>query len=145
MRRRLLLALPALASIIGCSYTHLYGETMRGSDLRVGQRVHVLRHARDERRIDDMIARRLRRAGFEATSGPELADVPEGVTAIVSYEDHWQWDMSNYLIVLRIDFRDPDTHELLASGQSYRTSLDRKPPEFMVDEIITQILSGAER
>ena len=64
------------------------------------------------------------------------------MAAIVSYEDHWQWDMSMYLITLRIDFRDPETRELLASGQSFRTSLDRKPPVFIVDEIITTMFPG---
>ncbi len=42
---------------------------------------------------------------------------------------------------VRLD-RDPQTQELLASGQSYRTSLDRKPPAFMVDEIITAMFAG---
>ena len=89
---------------------------------------------KDEQQINSMIANRLKRAGFEATAGMDVSDAPADVDAIVTYEDHWQWDMSNYLIVLRIDFRDPKTQELLASGQSYRTSLDRKPPAFMVDE-----------
>jgi len=31
--------------------------------------------------------------------------------------------------------------DLLLMGQSFRTSLDRKPPEFMVHEIITAILA----
>jgi hypothetical protein len=52
--------------------------------------------------------------------------------------------MSNYLIALRIDFRNPVTQELLASGQSYRTSLDRKPAKFMVDEIITALFEPGE-
>jgi hypothetical protein len=141
MRKGLLLAL-ALGCGVACSYKHLYGETMRGVELRSKHRIHVLQHAQDKRNIDDMIADRLRRAGFEATSGPEGSPLPEGVAAVVTYEDHWMWDMSNYLIVLRIDFRDPDTNELLASGQSYRTSLDRKPPEYMVDEVLAKLLQG---
>jgi len=127
---------------LGCSYKHLYGETMQGADLGTRHRIYVVRHAKDQRQIDSMIASRLKRAGFEATSGMGMSGVPAAVDAIVSYEDHWQWDMSNYLIVLRIDFRDPKTQELLASGQSYRTSLDRKPPEFMIDEIITTMFAG---
>ena len=134
-----LLVLPGL---LGCSYKHLYGETMQDVDLGDSSRIYVIRNPEDQRQIDSMIANRLERAGFEATAGMGMSEAPAGVDAIVSYEDHWQWDMSNYLIVLRIDFRDPETQELLASGQSYRTSLDRKPPEFMVDEIITTMFAG---
>jgi len=131
-----------LPGFLGCSYKHLYGETMEGADLGARHRIYVVRHPKDQRQIDSMIADRLERAGFEATAGMETSGAPAAADAIVTYEDHWQWDMSNYLIVLRIDFRDPKTQELLASGQSYRTSLDRKPPEFMVDEIITTMLPG---
>ena len=137
-----LVVLLMLPGLLGCSYKHLYGETMQGVDLGARHRIYVVRHAKDQRQIDSMIASRLKRAGFGATSGMGMAGAPAGVDAIVSYEDHWQWDMSNYLIALRIDFRNPETQELLASGQSYRTSLDRKRPEFMVDEIITTMFAG---
>jgi hypothetical protein len=134
-----LLMFPAL---FACSYKHLYAETMKGVDLGARDRIYVVHQPRDQRHIDFMIANRLKRAGFEATAGDAVSETPDGLDAIVSYEDHWVWDMSNYLIVLRIDLRDPKTRELLASGQSYRTSLDRKPPEFMVDEIITTMFAG---
>jgi hypothetical protein len=133
--------LMAAAMLSGCSYSHLYGEEMRGVQIEQRHRVHVVRHSKDERAIDTMIARRLAQAGFSATLGPEAEGVPDGVDAVVSYEDHWMWDMSNYLLVLRIDFRDPETNELLASGQSYHTSLGRKSPDYMVNEIITEILT----
>ena len=137
-----LAALLMLPGLFGCSYKHLYGETMQGADLGGRHRMYVVRDPEDQRQIDSMIASRLKRAGFEATAGTGMSSAPLGVDAIVSYEDDWQWDMSNYLIVLGIDFREPKTQELLASGQSYRTSLDRKSPEFMVDEIITTMFAG---
>ena len=123
----------------GCA-THLYGETMPGTDLTAQRRVHVVRHAKDEQRIDQMIATRLERSGFDTSTGPEAAPVPAEAAAVISYEDHWMWDMSMYLLVLRIDFRDPATNELVASGQSYRSSGAREPAHLMVDEIITAIL-----
>jgi hypothetical protein len=138
----LVLAVLLLPGFLGCSYKHLYGETMQGIDLTARHRVYVAHQPKDKRQINAMIADRLNQAGFEATAGMGVSDAPADVDAIVTYEDHWQWDLSNYLIVLRIDFRDPKTQELLASGQSYRTSLDRKPPAFMVDEIITAMFAG---
>ncbi len=124
----------------GC-FSHLYGEPMRGVDLKARQRVYVERHKND-RDIARMIAGRLRESGFEATSGPP-EKAPSGVQAIVSHEGHWVQDILDYLMMLRIDFRDPKTNELLASGQSYHTSMDRKPPEFIVDEIVTTILDAS--
>lgn len=142
MRARMSLVVAmAIGVSAGCAATHLYGEQMRGVDLADRNPVYVVRHDADTRALDHVIAERLRRSGFAATSGP-ASEQPAEVRAIVSYEDHWQWDMSNYLLVLRIDFRDPQTEELLASGQSYRTSTARRPPEVMIDEVITSILSG---
>lgn len=144
MRRASLLVLAVLLMLpgfLGCSYKHLYGETMQGVDLEARRRIYVVRQPKDKHQIESMIANRLKRAGFHATTGEGMGGALAEVDVIVSYEDHWQWDMSMYLIVLRIDFRDPKTQELLASGQSYRTSLDRKPPEFMVDEIITSMFA----
>jgi len=137
----LVLAFLLLPGLLGC-FRHLYGETMQGVDLTARQRIYVVNQPKDKRLISSMIADRLLREGFEATAGMDVGSAPAGVDAIVTYEDHWQWDMSNYLIVLRIDFRDPATHELLASGQSYRTSFARKSPASMVDEIITAMFDG---
>lgn len=137
-----LLVLPGL---LGCSYTHLYGETMRGVDLKTRGRMYVVHQPEDKQSLNSMISSRLEQEGFDATTLGYATVVPHDADVLVTYEDHWQWDMSMYLITLRIDFRDPVTNELLASGQSYRTSLDRKPPEFMVDEIITAMFVPGER
>jgi hypothetical protein len=135
-----------LPGFLGCSfnisYHRLDGEIMQGEDFEARRRIYVIQQPKDKRQIELMIANRLKRAGFEATAGKGMDGAPAEVDAIVSYEDHWQWDMSMYLIVLRIDFRDPETQELLASGQSYRFSTVRKPPEFMVDEIIASMFAG---
>jgi hypothetical protein len=128
-----------------CSYTHLYGETIRGSRLARGQHCHVIQNPADKRGIDGMIAQRLRDAGFGVSSGSGGDPVPTNTDLIVVYEDHWHWDMGDYLLTLRIDFRDPETRELRATGQSYRTSLDRAPPAAMVDEIVTAILAREGR
>jgi hypothetical protein len=75
MRRRAWIASTLLFAAVGCArhlthLTHLYGESMRGVDLKARQRVHVVRHAQDKLGIDRMISTRLVRADFEATSGP---------------------------------------------------------------------------
>jgi hypothetical protein len=47
--------------------------------------------------------------------------------------------MSNYLIFLRIDFRDPATNVLLATGTSFQTSGARKPEGEVVAQIIGEM------
>ena len=63
---------------------------------------------------------------------------PTEFDVLVVYEDRWQWDMSNYLIFLRIDLRDPSTNVLLATGSSYQTSGARKPEH----EVVAQVIGG---
>ena len=52
--------------------------------------------------------------------------------------------MSNYLLFLRIDFRDPKTNVLLATGTSYQTSGARKPENEVVAKIIAGMFASPE-
>ena len=97
----------------------------------------VENHGTDRHGIDEMIARGIQARGLKSKAGHANAR-PAQFDVLVVYEDHWQWDMSNYLIFLRIDFRDPETNVLLATGSAYQTSLARKPQA----QVVTQILSG---
>jgi hypothetical protein len=97
----------------------------------------VENHGGDRHGIDGMITREIRSRGLKANTG--LASVrPTEFDVLVVYEDRWQWDMSNYLIFLRIDLRDPATNVLLATGSSYQTSGARKPES----QIVAQIMVG---
>ncbi len=78
--------------------------------------------------------------GLNATSGPKISK-PKDIDVIVSYQDHWMWDVSTYLLKLIINFRDANTHIPLATGQSHRPSLVRKSPQFMAREILQSIFN----
>lgn len=97
----------------------------------------VQNHGNDSRGLDRMIADEIRSRGFEAESGVAGAR-PSGSDVLVVSEDRWMWDMSNYLIFLRIDLRDPETNVLLATGSSYQTSFARKPE----NEVVATIIAG---
>jgi hypothetical protein len=97
----------------------------------------VENHGQDKRRLDQIIASELQKNGMNASSGYK-SDRPAKFDILVVYEDRWQWDMTNYLIHMRIDLRSPTTNILLGTGSSYQTSLARKQE----DEIIKDILSG---
>ncbi|HEY5691625.1 MAG TPA: hypothetical protein VIS49_09225 [Cyclobacteriaceae bacterium] len=82
----------------------------------------------------------LSKRGFKASTGlVNLA--PKDVDAIVTYQDKWQWELTMYMIELKIFFREPETQNLLASGQSYHSSLSRNSPEEMVSEVLSNIFS----
>ncbi len=97
----------------------------------------VENHGKDRRGIDRIVAQEIRSRGLKAKHGLASAR-PTDFDVLVVYEDRWQWDMSNYLIFLRIDLRDPATNVLLATGSSYQTSGARKPE----GEVVAQIIGG---
>lgn len=97
----------------------------------------VENHGQDKRRLDQIIASELKNQGITATWGYQ-SDRPTKFDVLVVYEDRWQWDITNYLINMRIDLRSPITNVLLGTGNSYQTSLARKPEE----EVIKDIISG---
>jgi hypothetical protein len=97
----------------------------------------VENHGNDPKGIDRMIAQELRSHGLQVSNGPARAR-PTAFDVLVVYEDRWQWDMSNYLLFLRIDLRDPETNVLLETGSSYQSSMARKPER----EVVTQILDA---
>ena len=79
--------------------------------------------------VDELQAR-----GCSATSGPR--STMRSADVMVTFNYKWQWDMTMYLLEYEIQFRRPDDEAVLASGKSYRPSLQRKEPKFMAHEIL---------
>jgi hypothetical protein len=103
--------------------------------------IYVERFDPDRRHLNRIIADQLALMGYAASAG-EPENRPDETTVLVTYVDKWQWDMSNYLIELTVTFRDPDTGIAFASGNSMHTSLTRKSPEEMIEEVLTNILAA---
>ena len=95
----------------------------------------------DSRGLEKKIAEKLNELGFQATSGIDAMPA-EPVDAIVTYRDSWMWDFSMYMMEINIELRNPDSNFVFATGNSYRTSLVRKPPEVMIDEVLRDIFTG---
>jgi hypothetical protein len=98
--------------------------------------MYVIKSPPDGRGINQLIANKLQSLGYSVTTG--LATTSDA-DALVTYVDKWMWDMKTYMLELTITIRDPKTDFPLASGNSYHTSLTRKSPEEMIDEVITNI------
>lgn len=126
----------------GCAVNRATATVDPATRLDDVKRVHVVHVAADERRIDELIAERLRRQGLVATTGD---DKRRDVDANVTYIDRWYWDLTMYMLELTIVVRNAGDDFVLASGNSLHTSLTRKSPPEMVDEVVTNIWKAAKK
>lgn len=126
----------AAALTTGCAVNRATANVDPAARLDTVKTVHVVKHANDERGVDQLLADSLRKRGVTATTGAK----PQGrVDAVVTYVDKWMWDITMYMLELTVTFRDPQTDYPLATGNSYHTSLSRLAPPQMVDEVLTNI------
>ena len=139
-KARLILALLLSIYLTGCANTELISDQDPNVDLSQIKSFHVVRFENDNRGIEKIIAHKLNGMGFDATHGPTKRP-PKPTQAIIEYSDKWMWDITMYMLELKIDLRDPDTNYKFATGRSYRTSLARKKPEEMVEEVLNEIFN----
>ena len=132
------------AMLSGCSSQMLKSDADPNVDLTQLKQFYVRKLPADGRGVEKLIASQLTKMGFQATSGTE-SKPPGPVDAIVSYEDRWVWDITMYMLQIEIKLHDPKTDFIFATGVSQRTSLVRKSPEFMIDEVLREIFGrGAD-
>jgi hypothetical protein len=138
----LVILLTLILSLTACS--KISSRVTPNTDLKQYESYFVLRHAKDTRLIDEIIRAEMILLGFKTESGT-VGDKPLNVDVIVTYEDRWAWDMTTYMLSLTLDFRDAKNNVLLATGQSYRPSLERKSPQEMAREVLESIMKKAEK
>ena len=137
-----LLVLGALFAMAGCS-TRLEATMAPGKTLnRDLGNIYVEHFSPDKRNLNYIIADKLTLLGYPA-SPLDSNDTPDKANMIITYIDNWQWDITNYLIKIKIDFRDAESKQLVITGESFRTSLARKSPEFMIQEALEKMLQEA--
>jgi hypothetical protein len=141
MKRIGLPVLVLLQLLCTACVSNLEVKRVPGTDLAQLKTFYVQKLPADGRGVERMIADRLNLMGFHATYGANEA--PETtVDAIVTYQDKWMWDITMYMIQLDVQIRDPQTRLLLVNGQTMRSSLIRKTPEGMVEEVLTELFKG---
>ena len=138
MKKLLILALLAVAMFINGCATNLTSSLAPGASFDELGKTFVVRFDPDKRQLNSIIADKLTLLGYPAVAG-EKSEIPADVDTLVTYQDNWQWDMTNYMIKIKIHFRDGKSKELIVEGESYRTSLARKSPEAMIDETLAEI------
>ena len=137
-------ALIALALGAGCAVNRATALLTPGSELTQVKTFYVVTFPPDKRGIDALIRDRLVALGYSATLGPEKAP-PYDADAVVTYFDKWMWDLAMYMLELTIVFRSPTDNFPLATGNSVHTSLSRKSPEEMVQEVLANIFKAPKQ
>lgn len=131
-----ILAVLWLAS--GCAVNRATASLTPGTDLSRVKQFYVVTVPADKNAVDKLIKNKLEKMGYTATVGPEKSP-PYQADAVVTYQDKWMWDITMYMIELTITLRNPQTSFPMAVGNSFHTSLTRKSPEEMVEEVLTNI------
>lgn len=140
-----LLALLCAASLMtGCAVNRATASLTPGVDLAKAKTAYVVKQPKDDRGVNDLIAANLTKRGYVVSQGPELT-TPYSADVAVTYVDKWMWDITMYMIELTINLRDPQSGFPMAVGNSFHTSLTRKSPPEMVDEVIDNILKAPKK
>jgi hypothetical protein len=126
----------------GCAVNRATATVDPSANLATLKTVHVVKVPEDGRKINELIADKLRTRGLTVTTDTEK---PAAVDAVVTYVDKWMWDITMYMLELTVTVRDPKTDFPLATGNSFHTSLTRKSPPEMVDEVIGNIFKDVRK
>lgn len=141
---RIIVILSVVAVASGC-VNRASAKLEPGTDLRTIKTYYVVHQPKDTHGIHNLIRDKLLRDGIPATAGPELAPGAYKADALITYVDRWMWDMTLYLLELTVTVRNPTSNFPLAVGNSYHTSLTRKSPEEMVEEVMTNIFTAGQQ
>lgn len=138
MKPKLLRAIAVIVGIslfAGCAPWHSYSHKVEPVDLSRIKSFYVVHNPDDSADLDKVIKDTFISLGLEVAMG-SIDKVPQDVDALVAYEFQWFWDITNYLLMMKILIRDADTQWPLAMGESVRPSLARRSPEEMALEIL---------
>jgi hypothetical protein len=128
--------------LTGCAVNRATASVDPSAKLDALKTLFVVQVPEDERGVGKLIADKFRSMGYETALG---ATAPGPVDAIVTYVDKWWWDITMYMIELTIVVREPRTDFPLATGNSMHTSLTRKSPPEMVNEVVTNIMQQGKQ
>ena len=134
----LLLGLLLLLALQGCATNRESASVAPDLDASRLKRMLVVTSAEEARGTDRAIANALAQMGFDASVGPDGAASRE-LYAVVTYRAVWDWDITPYLKELTVFIREPRDNALLATGNSFHTSLTRKSADEMAQEVLSNI------
>ncbi len=125
----------------GCSKVVIRSDSDPNVNFASLNKFYVQKSPTDGRGLEKIIARKLNEFGFQATSGMDAIPA-DPVDVVVTYKDRWMWDITMYMLEIYIELHNPDSKFVFASGKSYRTSLARKSPDIMIEEVLRDMFTG---
>jgi hypothetical protein len=151
-KQRIVIMLKKLAPIIivicllltsGCAINHATAKLAPGKDISTVKSFYIIEEPgdRDTGNVYKLIETNLVKRGYAVTTGQDNKS-PYNSDVILTYAEKWRWDIGSYMLELTITFMDPTSNLTIARGNSLHTSLTRKSPEEMVDEVLTNIFSA---
>ena len=129
----------------GCAVNKTSVTVSPDVDLSKVKTFYVIQQPKDQRGVERIISNNLVGRGFKATAGPDPGKALADVDAVVTYVDKWMWDITMYLVELTVVLRDPRNNYPMATAQSFHTSMTRKSPPEMVDEVLTNIFNAQSK
>lgn len=96
----------------------------------------------DNHGIDGRIVQALQDRGLTAEKGP-LTLLPKEAQAVISYEDHWNWDFKTHLTGLRLFVADAHTEKKIASGSFNGPAALFTSTDEAINRLINKILNKA--
>ena len=130
-----------LASMTGCAVNRADATLMADADLTKVKTLYVVHSETDKHDIDKDLKTAFEKRGFTVATGPAKTP-PYPADAVVTYVDKWMWDLTMYMIELTVTVRSPVNDFPMATGHSLHTSLTRKSPAEMADEVAGNIVTA---
>lgn len=132
-----------LLFVSGCS-TNVSRFQMPGTDLSQVQTLYVRPfEEREANELQTLIEENLRQRGLRIAANEEAIEDTVG-GFIFDIAPDWHWDLSWYLLELRVAIYDPKDNTLIAQAQSQQTSLARKNVEVIVDRTMASLFNSNE-
>jgi hypothetical protein len=128
----------ALLVLTGCSSL----SARKTVDLTRYKHIYVEHRLADNHRVDEEIVAELKTLGYDASCGV-LTMKPDGVDAIITYEDRWTWDFTTYLIELNLAMRDARVEKQVAQGYFHQAPLVIKSSKEVIREVLTKLFKPA--
>jgi hypothetical protein len=128
----------------GCATNRATASLTPGTELNKLNSFYVVKVPDDDRNINELIKANLAKRGYAVTTGPDQKP-PYKADTVLTYTDKWMWDFTMYMLELTITLRDPNSSFPMAVGNSFHTSLTRKSPDEMIDEVLGNIFKAPKQ
>ncbi|MEM1174932.1 MAG: hypothetical protein AAGA33_08900 [Pseudomonadota bacterium] len=138
---RISAVLIAVALLAGCS-TNVSRFEMPGADL-AGIEALYLNELQEKRNAEEILS--LVRSDLEAR-GYRVGENSDAVQFgdqdyVFDITADWHWDITWYLLELRVAIYDPQDNTLIAQAQSQQTSLARQSTDVVVERVMASLFN----